>query len=111
MFTLFEYGKQITVKDRNGLEGYLRYLWQDYKNLWVDENQEYENQNSTNFQPFVSFDGDKVKANNFIGFINCNNDSFEIYPKVFQNMRNINKNLMHRHLFFWFRYCKKIKFP
>ena len=46
MFTLFEYGEQITVKDRKGLEGYLRFLWQDYKNLWVDENQETENVNN-----------------------------------------------------------------
>lgn len=111
MFTLFEYGKQITVKDRNGLEGYLLYLWQDYKNLWVDENPENENLNNPNYQPFISFDGEKSKANNFIGFINYNDDSLEIYPKVFQNMQNLNKDLMHRHLFFWFSYCKKIKFP
>ncbi len=111
MFTLFEYGHQIIVKDRIGLEEYLRFLWQDYKNLWVDENQETENINSSNYQPFISFDGDKAKANNFVGFINCNDDSLEIYPKVFQNMQHLNKDLMHRHLFFWFSYCKKIKFP
>jgi 5-methylcytosine-specific restriction enzyme subunit McrC len=110
MFTLFEYGEQISVKDRKGLEGYLRFLWQDYKNLWVDENQETKNVNNSNYQPFISFDGEKAKANNFVGFITCNDDSLEIYPKVFQNMQYPNKNLMHRHLFFWFSYCKKIKF-
>ena len=81
MFTLFEYGQQISVKDRIGLEGYLRFLWQDYKNLWVDENQETENVNSSNYQPFIAFDGNKAKVNNFVGFINCNDDSLEIYPK------------------------------
>lgn len=111
MSTLFEYGKQTTVKDRNGLEVYLRYLWQDYKNLWIDENQENENLINPNYQPFISFDGEKAKANNFIGFINHKDDSLEIYPKVFQNMQTLNKDLMHRHLFFWFSYCKKIKFP
>lgn len=111
MFTLFEYGQQISVKDRIGLEGYLCFLWQDYKNLWVDENQETEIINSSNYQPFISFDGEKAKANNFVGFINCNDDSLEIYPKVFQGMHNPNKDLMHRHLFYWFSYCKKIKFP
>lgn len=111
METLFEYGKQITVKDRNRLEAYLCYLWQDYKNLWIKENQESENLVNLNYQPFISFDGDKAKANNFIGFINNSDNSLEIYPKVFQNMQNLNKDLMHRHLFFWFSYCKKIKFP
>jgi 5-methylcytosine-specific restriction endonuclease McrBC regulatory subunit McrC len=79
-----------------------RLTWQDYKNLWVDENQETENVNNSNYQPFISFDGEKAKANNFVGFINCNDDSLEIYPKVFQNMLYPNKDLMHRHLFFWF---------
>ena len=59
MITLFEYGQQIYVKDRKGLEEYLRFLWQDYKNLWVDENQESENINNSNYQPFISFDGEK----------------------------------------------------
>src|SRR4051812_43429433 len=108
MITLFEYGKQISVKDRNGLEQYLRILWQDYKNLWVDESQEIINISNLNYQPFISFDGEKAKANNFIGYINCNGDSLEIYPKVFQNMQYLNKELMHKHLFFWFSYCKKI---
>lgn len=111
MFTLFEYGEQITVKDRKGLEGYLRFLWQDYKNLGVDENKETENINNSNYQPFISFDGEQAKANNFVGFINCNDDSLEIYPKVFQNILNLSKDLMHRHLFYWFSYCRKIKFP
>ncbi len=111
MVTLYEYGKQIPIKDRKGLEEYLCILWEDYKNLWVDESQERENVRNYNYQPFISFDGDKAKANNFIGFINCNDDSFEIYPKVFRNMQIIDKGLMHRHVFFWFSYCKKIKFP
>ncbi|RZA02321.1 MAG: hypothetical protein EOP47_07320 [Sphingobacteriaceae bacterium] len=111
MFTLFEYGKQIQVKDRKGLEEYLCFLWKDYKNLWADENQETDNLINSNYQPFISFDGVNARANNFIGFINCNDDSFEIYPKIFQNMQYPNKDLMHRHIFFWFSYCKKIKFP
>ena len=111
MFPMFEYGQQISVKDRIGLERYLRFLWEDYKNLWFDDNQELENLNSSNYQPFISFDGNNARANNFVGFINCDDDSLEIYPKVFQNMQYLNKDLMHRHLFFWFSYCRKIKFP
>jgi 5-methylcytosine-specific restriction enzyme subunit McrC len=110
--TLFEYGKQVLIKDRKGLEEYLCLLWKDYKNLWIDENQATEDlYKINNYQPFISFDGAIAKANNFVGFINCNDDSIEIYPKVFQNTESPSKDLMHRHLFFWFSYCKKIKFP
>ncbi len=84
MFTLFEYSNHpITIKDRKSLEGYLSSLWKEYKNLWLPE--DYENLMTTNsgFQPFLSFDCNQSKANNFIGFINCNEDSLKIYPKVF----------------------------
>lgn len=112
MYTLFEYGKQVLIKDRKGLEGYLCFLWNVYKNLWINENQNIEDLNkSNNYQPFISFDGATAKANNFVGFIKCNNDSLEIYPKIFQNIENPSKDLMHRHLFYWFSYCNKIKFP
>jgi 5-methylcytosine-specific restriction enzyme subunit McrC len=111
MHTLFEYSNLTPLIDRKGLEEYLHFLWQDYKNVWIDENQETNNIDNKKYQPFLSFDGEKGKANNFVGFINCNDDSLEIYPKVFKNMQNQNKDLMHRHLFFWFSYCKKIKFP
>ena len=73
----FEYGNLIPIKDRKGLEEYLYFLWQDYKNVWLDENQE-TNTDNKKYQPFLSFDGQKGKANNFVGFINCNDDSFEI---------------------------------
>ena len=112
MNTLFEYGKQILIKDRKGLEEYLCFLWKDYKNLRIEENQDTEDSYKiNNYQPFISFDGNKAKANNFVGFINCNDDSIEIYPKIFQNIEYPSKYLMHSHLFFWFSYCKKIKFP
>lgn len=112
MHTLFEYGKQVLIKDRKGLEEYLCFLWKDYKNLWLSENQDKEDLNkSNNYQPFISFDGTTAKANNFVGFIKCNDDSLEIYPKIFQNIENPSKDLMHRHLFYWFSYCNKIKFP
>ena len=69
MHTLFEYGKKVEIKDREGLEEYLCLLWEDYKNLWTDDDAEgFENKN--NYQPFLSFDGEIAKANNFVGFIN-----------------------------------------
>jgi 5-methylcytosine-specific restriction enzyme subunit McrC len=110
MGVVFEYGKPINLLDRKGIEEYLWSLWADYKDLWPQEikaNKSF----STNYQPFLSFDGNQAQANNFVGFINYEGVTIEIYPKVFQFMPVLNKELMHRHLFFWFSYCKKIKFP
>ncbi len=111
MYTLFEHSNLVPIKDRKGLEEYLYIIWQEYKHVWIDENQDIDVKENINYQPFLSFDGENVRANNFVGFINCNEDSLEIYPKVFQNMQSQNKDLMHRHLLFWFSYCKRIKFP
>lgn len=111
MVTLFEYGNQISIKDRIGLEKYLCFIWQNHKTYWVDDTQEVDVLPQRAYQPFILFDGEKAKANNFVGFVHCNGDFLEIYPKVFKNLAYPNKELMHRHLFYWLSYCKKNKFP
>jgi McrBC 5-methylcytosine restriction system component len=117
MNTTFEYGKQFEVHDRKGLESYLRSLWKEYKEIWPAQlENESENENSDSgsgpkYQPFLSFDGKIARARNYIGFINFENFNVEIYPKVFQNKPEIDKDLMHRHLFYWLSYCRKAKFP
>jgi 5-methylcytosine-specific restriction enzyme subunit McrC len=111
MKTLFEHHKQITIADRVDLESYLSSLWITYKELWPDKSYNRENPHSTSYQPFLSFDGNLAKANNYIGFITHEATAIEIYPKVFKNVYPVNKELMHRHLFYWFNYCRKVKFP
>jgi 5-methylcytosine-specific restriction enzyme subunit McrC len=111
MATLFEHGEWTNIDDRKGLEGYLHSLWREYKDLWQDKSYNSGNVNSTNYQPFLSFDGNSAKANNFIGFIHHENTNLEIYPKVFRDLNPVKKDLMHRHLFYWFSYCRKLKFP
>jgi 5-methylcytosine-specific restriction enzyme subunit McrC len=111
MPTLFEYGEWTNITDRKGLEGYLHSLWQEYKVLWPEKSYNPENASSKIYQPFLSFDGNLAKANNFVGFIQHDKTALEIYPKVFRSLEPINKDLMHRHLFYWLSYCKKIKFP
>ncbi len=111
METLFEYGEQISVPDRKSLQEYLISVWLGYKNLWSVQSDDLVSSTNKNYQPFLLFDGEFAKANNFIGFIKTETVNIEIYPKVFGRMANKNKELMHRHLFYWFSYCKKIKFP
>lgn len=126
MITTFEYGKQFAVDNRKGLESYLCSLWKEYKEIWPaqreNENSEsgsepdLDSDSSSKYQPFLSFDGNFARARNYIGFIHFENSNIEIYPKVFQNElkepeTSKIKELMHRHLFYWFSYCRKVKFP
>ena len=111
MNTTFEYGKQFAVDNREGLESYLCSFWKEYKEIWPAQ---LENENTnldSKYQPFLSFDGKIARARNYIGFIHFENSNIEIYPKIFQKEPGISKELMHRHLFYWFSYCKKVKFP
>ncbi len=110
--TLFEYGEKVRVPDRQALESYLCSLWKDYKEIWqVQDDDENEDTKDPKYQPFMSFDGDLARAQNYIGFIHFEGLEIEIYPKVFKNTPDISKALMHGHLFYWFSYCKKVKFP
>jgi len=111
MNATFEHGKQFVVDDRKGLESYLCSLWKEYKEIWPAWR---ENENvypDSKFQPFLNFDENKARARNYIGFINFENSKIDIYPKIFKNTSGISKELMHCHLFYWFGYCKKVKFP
>lgn len=110
MNIFFEYGNEFRVADREGLENYLCSIWNDYKQLWPQA-QLTENNLIDKTQPFLSFDGNLARPNNFIGFISFKDESFEIYPKVFRNLDGSQKKLMHAHLFYWLKYCNRLKFP
>jgi 5-methylcytosine-specific restriction enzyme subunit McrC len=111
MNTIFEYGEQFAVSDREGLQSYLCSLWKEYKEIWPAQLEDENSDQDSKYQPFLSFDGKMARARNYIGFIHFENSKIEIYPKVFRNETEMSKELMHRHLFYWFSYCKKVKFP
>jgi 5-methylcytosine-specific restriction enzyme subunit McrC len=107
---LFEFGKWVAVEDANWLKQYLVVTWD---NRISDPNQ--QTLDSTDlprqFQPFLQFDGDRIRANNYVGFIQHHDSVIEIYPKVFRADGCNDKSMMLRHIFFWLDYCRKWKFP
>lgn len=114
----FEYGEQFDIDNRKDLESYLCFLWKEYKEIWPaqPENGDLDSGSDSKYQPFLSFDGDLARARNYIGFIHFENSKIEIYPKIFKKEFgepeiSKNKELLYRHLFYWFSYCKKMKFP
>lgn len=111
MNTVFEYGEKVTVPDRKPLESYLHSLWREYKGTWPSKQDNQNPEQDLDYQPFLIFDGNLARARNYIGFIHFEDFKVEIFPKIFKNTSGVSKELMHCHLFYWFGYCNRIKFP
>lgn len=114
MALLFEYGKWQNVNNKNGLHQMLKNIWRQR----IDSNNDSESKEEeidNHYQPFVQFDDNQIRANNFVGFIQNEDEVIEIYPKVFRqhfpNPTENEKGLMLRHIFYWFSYCRKWNFP
>jgi 5-methylcytosine-specific restriction enzyme subunit McrC len=114
MALLFEYGKWQSIKDKNALHQMLKGIWK--QRIFVETDSELtEAETDNHYQPFLQFDDNQIRANNFVGFIQNGDEVIEIYPKVFrQHLPNPSENekmLMLRHIFYWFSYCRKWNFP
>jgi 5-methylcytosine-specific restriction enzyme subunit McrC len=112
MALLFEYDKWEKISNKDDLKKMLQDIWK--QRVFVDsEVIETEDTNDNRYQPFLKFDDSQVRANNFVGFIQNGEELIEIYPKVFRNLSNAKekKELMLRHIFYWFGYCRKWRFP
>lgn len=112
MALLFEYGKWEKISNKEDLKKMLQDIWK--QRAFVDsEVIETEDTNDNRFQPFLKFDDNQVRANNYVGFIQNGEELIEIYPKVFRHLSNAieKKELMLRHIFYWFSYCRKWRFP
>ncbi|SDL84466.1 McrC family protein [Pedobacter antarcticus] len=102
----FEFGQSFKISSRHKLEEYLDAIW---LSSYIDTNTVAAAPLNRK-QRFLSFDGNSARARNFIGFIQGEMDYIEIYPKVFREAQ-MDKSEILRHLFFWFNYCRKWKFP
>lgn len=99
---------------RASLEPYLREIWKARSFPYASdfEPEPTEEIEKPAYQPFFRFDGDTIHAKNYIGFVQLEGHLLEVYPKVFrQGGLNQDKGMMLKHIFFWFRYCRKIRFP
>ncbi len=68
MTLLFEYGKWESIKNKNALHQMLKNIWKE--RLFVDTNSELtEDETDNHYQPFLQFDDNQIRANNFAGFI------------------------------------------
>lgn len=82
MALLFEYGKWERILDSDGLKSILKDIWQ--QRIIDTEAEVDEEENDNRYQPFLRIDGNQVRANNYVGFIQNGKEVIEIYPKVFR---------------------------
>jgi 5-methylcytosine-specific restriction enzyme subunit McrC len=110
MAFLFEYGNWIEISNEDELKNMLEVIWGE-RLLWKEETDNEESTGKGLYQPFIQFDGNKIRARNHSGFIQRADELIEIYPKVFRNGNCQDKSLMLSHVFYWLSYCRKWKFP
>lgn len=112
MALIFEYGESLELSDRPSLERSLCDLWertrQEYGEIELEESSA-----RRRYQPFLTFDGTKCRARNYVGFIQHGDDLIEIFPKVFKQLPVASRDpdLMLRHILYWFSYCRRWRFP
>ncbi|MBM3454526.1 MAG: restriction endonuclease [Bacteroidetes bacterium] len=108
--TLFEFDKWVKIENSTTLSHMLKSIWRQRNFTDLTDELE-EDETDKNYQPFLRISNNEIRANNYVGFIQTANDLVEIYPKVFRNSPEKDKNDMLRHIFFWLNYCSKWKFP
>lgn len=112
---LFEYSAfhPLGKLHRKKLESFLQQVWRDryvaYAAEYLEENSAPDEEKQ--YQPFLKFDGEEFRTQNFIGFIQQDGETIEIYPKVFRSEPSVSKALVLDHIFYWFSYCSRLHFP
>ena len=91
---LFEYGEWASIANSKDLKQMLQSIWSE--RLFAEQFSEDER---PAYQPFLQFDGDAIRARNYSGFIQRENEIIEIYPKVFREHHCQDKTLMLNHIF------------
>lgn len=112
---LFEYSafQPLGKFHRKKLESFLQQVWKDRYLAYAAELLEESSvpDEEKQYQPFLKFDGNEFRTQSFIGFIQQEGETIEIYPKVFKREPSISKALVLDHIFYWFSYCSKLYFP
>jgi 5-methylcytosine-specific restriction enzyme subunit McrC len=102
MIELVEFGEyQDTGLVGQNLINFKHFLQETWANRKRYTEEELENSE----QRFFIFDGSKIKARNYAGFINFEGTRIQIYPKICTNKESISQIL------YWLGYSKRIKFP
>ncbi len=111
--SIYEFGKEISTGFSDDkikhFKTYLDEVWQSRKQYGLEDDERDSFYGSDKKkQRFLTFDGDKIKANNYVGFIQFEELRLNIYPKICQEMP---QEQISSKVLYWLSYGKKINLP
>lgn len=99
--------------DYKELRKFIEESWSNRYTLYDDSLLDSDDETYKGKQRFFTFDGNKIKANNYIGFLSYEGLDITVYPKVFDKsieLKDIDKYLSIN-LLYWLSYSDRIKIP
>ncbi len=112
---LFDGGEWDSLPTQTNVTAFKEYLnevWQDRPLLLREDDDEEARRNTA--QRFFVFDGHKIRARNYTGFVQFENVRINVYTRVFENQQPFGpaqKTNAVNHLIKWLSYCNRIHFP
>jgi 5-methylcytosine-specific restriction enzyme subunit McrC len=117
---LFEFGEYKALDESIDLKlfkDYLQRVWTGrhlFYNSAIEAASEqvdeiYMREAST-MQAFINFDGRRIQARNYVGFIHFNGVTIQLLPKLFIH-RSVPTSFIFQHLLFYLSYCPNLRFP
>lgn len=113
MINLFEYQNKAKITpELEGLESFLGEIWRNR-----GQSSYFQDKDKVESQQFLQFlyNTGELKSNKYVGVIHFNGEKINLLPKVFYESGgpfDTSKTYkVHKHILWWLRYCRKIRFP
>lgn len=106
----FEFGNTFCIPANyvGGLKTYLSEVWQNRLKYQSFENLE-DNASAKSYERIFHFDGNQLRAKNYIGFIQYQDLRINIYPKIVAQQPQ--KEEIISKVLYWLSYSNRLQFP
>ncbi|NBB28019.1 McrC family protein [Cellulophaga sp. BC115SP] len=107
----FEFGNTFTIPDTHvrGLKNYLSEVWKNRLKYQSFENVEDDTSGAKEYERIFHFDGNQLRAKNYIGFIQYQDLRINIYPKIVAQQPH--KEEIIPKVLYWLSYSNHLQFP
>lgn len=107
----FEFGNTFTIPDTHvrGLKNYLSEVWKNRLKYQSFKNVEDDTSGAKEYERIFHFDGNQLRAKNYIGFIQYQDLRINIYPKIVAQQPH--KEEIIPKVLYWLSYSNRLQFP
>lgn len=107
----FEFGNTFTIPDTHvrGLKNYLSEVWKNRLKYQSFDNAEDDTSGAKEYERIFHFDGNQLRAKNYIGFIQYQDLRINIYPKIVAQQPH--KEEIIPKVLYWLSYSNRLQFP